>query len=212
MTLIMMKMTKGRGFMQNNKLNNNDQPLTDMGEVSDGYHTFNELYDHRAILFSVICNQNSDIAWKSKLHEDGTMYDGMFIVGMNIPGNKQVSYHVENKYWDIFKIKELFHAPKYTGYTSSDVLEILKEFGYIHQNERNRLRDNLDYLKNKILGKDYSIVDSVDGETADDIILSDIIGKFKYIKDELKIYNMANNLLSFTSLIFVILLLLMLFL
>ena len=94
MTLIMMKTMKGRRFMQNNKLNNNDQPLTDMGEVSDGYHTFNELYDHRAILFSVICNQNSDIAWKSKLHEDGTMYDGMFIVGMNIPGNKIGRAHV----------------------------------------------------------------------------------------------------------------------
>lgn len=27
-----------------------------IGELSDGYHTFNELYHHRAILFSVICN------------------------------------------------------------------------------------------------------------------------------------------------------------
>ena len=29
-------------------------PIT--GDTSDGYHTFNELYRHRAILFSVICN------------------------------------------------------------------------------------------------------------------------------------------------------------
>ena len=26
------------------------------GETSDGYHTFNELYHHRAVLFSVIVN------------------------------------------------------------------------------------------------------------------------------------------------------------
>lgn len=29
-----------------------------MGEVSDGYHTFNELYYHRAVLFAVICNEH----------------------------------------------------------------------------------------------------------------------------------------------------------
>lgn len=63
------------------------QLLNDLetGELSDGYHTFNELYYHRAVLFSVICNQNKDIAWKSKLHSDETMYDGMFIVGINTP-------------------------------------------------------------------------------------------------------------------------------
>ena len=52
------------------------------GDTSDGYHTFNELYHHRAVLFSVICNAHPDIAWKSKKHHDGTMYDGMFIVGI----------------------------------------------------------------------------------------------------------------------------------
>jgi hypothetical protein len=35
------------------------------GDTSDGYHTFNELYYHRMILFSVICNQNKSKAWKS---------------------------------------------------------------------------------------------------------------------------------------------------
>ena len=31
----------------------------DMGDVSDGYHTFNELYHHRAVLFANICNGSS---------------------------------------------------------------------------------------------------------------------------------------------------------
>ena len=45
------------------------------GNISDGYHTFDELYYHRMILFSVICNQNKKLAWKSWLHDDGTMFD-----------------------------------------------------------------------------------------------------------------------------------------
>lgn len=32
------------------------------GELSDGYHSFNELYEHRMILFSIICNQNKAIS------------------------------------------------------------------------------------------------------------------------------------------------------
>lgn len=32
------------------------------GETSDGYHTFNELYHHRAVLFSVIVKAFSDKA------------------------------------------------------------------------------------------------------------------------------------------------------
>ncbi len=47
----------------------------DMGEVSDGNHTFNELYMHRTTLFNIILCQNKDKAWKSKLHDDGTMFD-----------------------------------------------------------------------------------------------------------------------------------------
>ena len=59
------------------------EPIT--GETSDGYHTFNELYHHRAVLFSVIVANYPDRAWKSKKHHDGTMYDGMFIVGIDTP-------------------------------------------------------------------------------------------------------------------------------
>lgn len=52
-------------------------PDTGIGNLSDGYHTFNELYHHRAILFSVVCNLFPDKAWKSKLHDTGDMFDGM---------------------------------------------------------------------------------------------------------------------------------------
>ena len=70
------------------------QPID--GNTSDGYHTFNELYHHRAVLFSVIVKIFADRAWKSKLHADGTMYDGMFIVGIETPDG-QATYHYDSQ-------------------------------------------------------------------------------------------------------------------
>lgn len=96
-----------------------------LGEMSDNYHTFDELYEHRTVLFSVICNQNKSISWKSKKHEDNTMYDQMFIAGINTPKG-QAAYHIENEYWDWFKVKELDTAPHYDGYTPQESLERLK--------------------------------------------------------------------------------------
>ena len=96
----------------------------DAGRVSDGYHTFNELYLHRMHLFAVVCTQNQTHAWKSKLHHDGTMYDGYFIVGVETPMG-QFSYHYELTHWPHFhKIAELERAPKWDGHTADDVVKL----------------------------------------------------------------------------------------
>lgn len=112
-------------------------PEGEIGNLSDGYHTFNELYHHRAILFSVICNSMPDKAWKSKLHDTGDMYDGMFIVGIETPEG-QATYHYDiEPYWDMFKVKELEKAPKWDGHTpqvaidriskiSADIVEVVR--------------------------------------------------------------------------------------
>lgn len=109
-----------------------------IGEFSDGYHTFNELYHHRAVLFSVICNMFPEKAWKSKLHDTGDMYDGMFIVGIETEQG-QATYHYDiEPYWDIFKVKELEKAPKYDGHTPSDAIERIGNLpceGYRKQSE-----------------------------------------------------------------------------
>ena len=95
-------------------------PIT--GDTSDGYHTFNELYHHRAVLFSVICNERPDIAWKSKKHHDGTMYDGMFIVGIDTPEG-QATYHYDiEPYWSMFRVKELEQAPEWDGHTPDEAI------------------------------------------------------------------------------------------
>ena len=75
-----------------------------LGDFSDGDHSFNELYHHRAILFSVICNQNKDLAWKSKKHADGTMFDNMFVVGINTPMGQATYHYYIDPYWDMFHV------------------------------------------------------------------------------------------------------------
>ena len=95
------------------------------GKFSDGYHTFDELYHHRAVLFSVICKSNLDKAWKSKKHHDGSMYDGMFIVGIETPDG-QATYHYDiDPYWDKYfnLIKEVEYAPEWDGHTPEQAIE-----------------------------------------------------------------------------------------
>ena len=96
------------------------------GNTSDGYHTFNELYDHRAKLFSVIVRSYSSLCWKSKHHHDGTMYDGMFIVGIDTPEG-QATYHYDiDPYWDLFDCKELDSAPEWDGHTPQQAVERIR--------------------------------------------------------------------------------------
>lgn len=103
--------------------------------ISDGYHTFGELYNHRIELYINLCKMFSadeslfsPIVWRSKKHSDGDEWDGWFILGINvIPGN-QITYHLPDSKWDdcSFAI-DLEHAPKFDGHTSDDVLQRLKD-------------------------------------------------------------------------------------
>lgn len=97
------------------------QPID--GDASDGYHTFNELYHHRAVLFSVIVAKFSDRAWKSKLHADGTMYEGMFIVGIETPDGQATYHYNVEPYWNLFKCKEVDRAPEWDGHTPDQAIE-----------------------------------------------------------------------------------------
>lgn len=96
--------------------------------ISDGYHTFEELYYQRTILLSIICNTNPNISWKSKKHfdeENDPMFEGCFIIGINTPTG-EATYHIKLKYWEMFNIQEIEHAPKYDGYSSDEVLKRLQ--------------------------------------------------------------------------------------
>lgn len=111
------------------EVQNKIQTLKNKGAVSDGYHTFDELYHHRAILFAMICNSNKTVAWKSKLHHTGDMYDGMFIVGIESPYG-QITYHYDiDPYWDMFNVRELERAPEWDGSTPEDCINRMERWG-----------------------------------------------------------------------------------
>ena len=61
--------------------------VNDIGEVSDGFHTFNGLYEQRRVLFAALVKAYKDKAWKSYKHEDGEycFSGGWFIVGIDTP-------------------------------------------------------------------------------------------------------------------------------
>lgn len=100
--------------------------IDDIGELSDGFHTFNSLYHQRAVLFATIVNTYKELSWKSKRHENGEFcFDGdWFIVGIDTPkGN--YTYHYPLEYWDMFQCKELYKAKHWDGHTDKDVNRLL---------------------------------------------------------------------------------------
>lgn len=106
------------------RVNEDILAIRDTSNISDGSHTFGELYHHRAILFATICNMNSGIAWKSKRHDDGEMIKGFFIVGIETPKG-QFTYHYPLDYWKYFSVRKLDYAPVWDGHSSDDVNRLL---------------------------------------------------------------------------------------
>lgn len=109
--------------------------LGDAGQVSDTYHTFDELYDHRITLFIALARQIAHRptyhapfgVWRSKAHSDGSVWDGWFILGMGKEPGQQITYHLPISLWDeCYFATKLEKAPEWDGHTPADVLERLK--------------------------------------------------------------------------------------
>lgn len=101
-------------------------PPGGIGEMSDGYHTFNGLYYQRMVLFAALVKQNKDSAWKSRKHEDGELCfgGGWFIVGIDTPDGSY-TYHYEDKDWEMFECEELPVGKHWDGHTEDDVTRLL---------------------------------------------------------------------------------------
>lgn len=132
--------------MKNKKITLNLKSIEDKVSISDGHHTFDELYDHRITLYIALCKKmqanryygdarnhvsqkhaGEKIVWRSKLHSDKTSYKGWFILGMYTDKGKQISYHIPDKRWKETDFAQtLEKAPKFDGHTSQDVLERIK--------------------------------------------------------------------------------------
>ena len=104
----------------------------DTNKISDGYHTFGELYDHRIALYIALCkviNSYGNVgAWRSKCHSDGTFIQGWFILGLGEQPGRQITYHIPNDEWDRCDFAEaLATAPEWDKHTSEDVLDRIKK-------------------------------------------------------------------------------------
>jgi len=113
----------------------------DANQVSDGYHTFGELYEHRVALFILAARffmelgrLNNDVAgankviWRSRKHSDGTEWEGWFIMGIGTEPGHQITYHLPTSQWertDFAPTRDI--APEWDGHTSADALDRLYE-------------------------------------------------------------------------------------
>lgn len=106
--------------------------IPDGVDVSDGYHTFAELYEHRIALFIALCEEvdvhtPTGHVWRSKLHSDGSSFEGWFIMGIGTEPGRQISYHLPMSKWadTDWLGTENARAPEFDGHTSADVLKRL---------------------------------------------------------------------------------------
>ena len=123
------------------KVFNSDEPITndemipiiceklnipDIRYFSDGYHTFDSLYNQRLFLTAALVNAYKDKAWKTKYHEDGEPCFGgdWFLVTIDTPAGAY-GYHYRMQYWDMFDCKEIPKAKHWDGYTDEDVDRLL---------------------------------------------------------------------------------------
>ena len=104
----------------------------------DGFHTFEELYEHRIRLFIALCNSIDTInyecgredrkGWCSVKHSDGSTFGDWFILGIGKEKGKQITYHLPARYWsEVREFAEVLEkAPEWDGHTADDVLMRLK--------------------------------------------------------------------------------------
>lgn len=104
------------------------------GETSDGYHTFNELYEFRmlynATLFNEWAKQGLYDVHMSYRHADGELCFGKedyFVVVAQLPTG-QISNHYKGIYAGLFKLPVRERAVGWDGHTPRDVVARLTAF------------------------------------------------------------------------------------
>ena len=105
----------------------------DLEKISDGFHTFKELYEYRLLYNAAFFNELSKVGLygvhKSIRHFDGELCfgGGWFIVMAKLPTG-WISNHYEMKDWDLFKIPQQERASQWDGHTPKDVADRIKLF------------------------------------------------------------------------------------
>lgn len=91
-------------------------------DISDGYHTFTELYEHRCLLFIRLCLMEPErCAWKTDKD-----FDGWFCLYWESPDG-QISYHCPNRHLHLIDKKITQDQEyKWDGHNAHDVLQRLE--------------------------------------------------------------------------------------
>lgn len=116
-----------------NFLNEAEYFKGNIGRISDGYHTFDELYYYRMLYNAAFLNEYAkkypEAVVKSKRHDNGELCfgGGWFIVQANLPTG-QISNHYEEKYWDLFKIPESDRGFEFDGHNPEIASKRLEDF------------------------------------------------------------------------------------
>lgn len=90
-------------------------------DISDGYHTFDELYEHRCLLFLNLClHHRVECYWKPD-------FEGWFCLYWESPKG-QISYHLPNKLLPLVeRVIKRDDLHKWDGHKSEDVIKRLME-------------------------------------------------------------------------------------
>jgi len=100
----------------------------------DGYHTFEELYNHRITLYITLCSvlmtHSCLTIWRSKRHSDGELCFGtgtQFVLGISEMKGRQITYHIPIERWEETAFALTYEkAPDWDGHSSDDVITRLK--------------------------------------------------------------------------------------
>lgn len=113
---------------------NNSKKIS-IAKISDGYHSFSELYEHRNFLFITIArmfSDNNSYVWKSLRDTKGKNLNGWFILGVDYMGPDedkllQITYHLPMSLWRFCKFASTLPKSTWNGHTSKDVIYLLKQ-------------------------------------------------------------------------------------
>lgn len=140
-----------------NKVPHSISEYETIGDVSDGYHTFDELYNFRmlynAAFFNELAKNKKYNVHKSKRHSNGEACfgGGWFIVMATLPTG-QISNHYELKDWDLFHCEEREFADTWDMHSPNMAAKRLKAFIRNGQRpDRTQLAESSTPIKNKSL-------------------------------------------------------------
>lgn len=104
------------------------------GSVSDGYHTFDELYEFRKVYNAALFNEwyasGRVEVYKTYRDSEGNLFDNgdWFLVVAILPTG-QISNHYAKEDFELFKIPEEPQSPyEFDGHTPQDVLQRIRKF------------------------------------------------------------------------------------